>query len=190
MQKRIFISIGLPENIKNKLVAYQEEIARSFSDHNDFCPIKWSKKHNLHITLLFIGYVELEELVPLIERIEKAAANHGSFVIDLKSISYGPKEKDPKMIWVTGDNSKELGSLQIDLEKEILGNTKLENSFIPHITLGKINQWQFNKINLEERLDVFKDISLSFAVNAIDIMETNIGKGGGQYAVLKSIILK
>lgn len=190
MQKRIFISIGLSENIKNKLVAYQEEIARSFVDSNDFCPVKWSKKYNLHITLLFVGYIELEELVPMIDRIEKVAANHGSFVIDLKSISYGPKEDAPKMVWVTGDNSSQLGSLQTDLEKEILGIKKLDSSFIPHITLGKINQWQFNKINPEERLDVFKDISLSFAVNSIDIMETNLGKGGGQYAVLKSILLK
>jgi len=190
MQKRIFISIGLPENIKNKLVAYQEEIARSFSDAYDFCPVKWSKKHNLHITLLFIGYVELEELVPIIDRIEKVAADHGSFVIDLKSISYGPKEKDPKMIWATGDNSKQLGSLQTDLEKEMLDIKKPDTSFIPHITLGKIIQWQYNRIEPEERTDVFKDISLSFAVNSIEIMETNLGKGGGQYAVLKSIPLK
>ncbi|MFA5431635.1 MAG: RNA 2',3'-cyclic phosphodiesterase [Candidatus Paceibacterota bacterium] len=190
MQKRIFISINLPENIKNKLVAYQEEMARSFINSNDFCPIKWTKKYNLHITLLFIGYVELEELVPLIERIEKVATNHGSFAVDLKSISYGPKENIPKMIWVTGNNSQQLGSLQTDLEEEMLSIKKLETSFIPHITLGKINQWQFNRINIEERLDVFKDISLSFAVNSIDIMETNLGKGGGQYAVLKSILLK
>lgn len=190
MQKRIFISIGLPENIKNKLVTYQEEISHSFVSSNDFCPIKWSKKHNLHITLLFIGYIELEELVPIIERIEKIAANHGSFVIDFKSISYGPKSNTPKMIWATGNNSKELGSLQADLEKEMLDIKKPDTSFIPHITLGKIIQWQYNRIEPEERIDVFKDISLSFPVNSIEIMETNLGRGGGQYAVLKSIPLK
>jgi len=187
MQKRIFISIGLPENTKNKLIVYQEEIARSFSD---FCPIKWSKKHNLHITLFFIGYIELEELVPMIERIEKLATNHGSFVIDLKSISYGPKADAPKMIWATGENSLELGALQTDIEKELLDIKKPDNSFVPHITLGKVIQWQFNRIEPEERPDIFKDINLSFAVNSIEIMETNLGRGGADYAVLKSIPLK
>jgi len=190
MQKRIFISIGLPENIKNKLVAYQEEISHSFVSSNDFCPIKWSKKYNLHITLLFIGYVELEELVPIIERIEKVAVNHGSFVIDLKSISYGPKSNTPKMIWATGENSLPLGELQADLEKDLLEVRNPDTNFVPHITLGKIIQWQYNRIEPEERIDVFKDLSLSFAVNSIEIMETNLGKGGGQYAVLKSIPLK
>jgi 2'-5' RNA ligase len=187
MQKRIFISIGLPENIKNKLIAYQEEIARSFPD---FCPIKWSKKHNLHITLFFIGYIELEELMPMIERIEKLATNHGSFVIDLKSISYGPKEDAPKMIWATGENSKQLGSLQTDIEKELLDIKKPENSFVPHITLGKVTQWQFNRIEPEEQPDIARDISLSFAVNSIEVMETNLGRGGADYAILKSIPLK
>ena len=190
MQKRIFISIGLPEKIKNKLVEYQEEIAQSFTSFNDFCPIKWSKKHNLHITLFFIGYIELEELMPMIDRIEKLASNHGSFVLDLKSISYGPKADAPKMIWATGENSEELGKLQADIEKELLDTRKSDNSFIPHITLGKVIQWQFNRIEPEERSDIFKDINLSFVVNSIEIMETNIGKGGADYAILKSIPLK
>jgi len=190
MQKRIFISIGLPESTKNKLIAHQEEIARSFTDFNDFCPIKWSKKHNLHITLFFIGYIELEELVSMIERVEKIAENHGSFVIDLKNISYGPKASSPKMIWATGENSLELGSLQADLEKELLDIKKPDNGFVPHITLGKVIQWQFNRIEPEERPDIFKDVSLSFPVNSIEIMESNLGRGGADYAVLKSIPLK
>jgi 2'-5' RNA ligase len=190
MQKRIFISIGLSEKVRNKLVEYQEEVAQSFINFNDFCPVKWSKKHNLHITLFFIGYVELEELMPMIDRIEKIASNHGSFVIDLKSISYGPKVEEPKMIWATGENSKELGKLQAEIEKELLNTRKPDNSFIPHITLGKVIQWQFNKINPEERPEILKDINLSFAVNSIEVMETNLERGGADYAVLKSIPLK
>jgi 2'-5' RNA ligase len=190
MKKRIFISIGLSENIKNKLEEYQEEITQSFTSFNDFCPIKWTKKHNLHITLFFIGYIELDELVPMFETIEKIAEQHDSFKIDLKSISYGPKEKSPKMIWANGDNSLELGSLQADLEKELLDIRKPDNGFTPHITLGRIVQWQFNRIELEERPDVFKDIVLSFPVDSIEIMESNMGKGGAQYTVLKSISLK
>lgn len=190
MQKRIFISIGLPEKIRNKLVEYQQEISQSFTNFNDFCPIKWSKKHNLHITLFFIGYLELEELVPMIDNIEKIASNHGSFVLNLKSISYGPKADTPKMVWANGKNSEELGKLQAEIEKELLNTRKPDNSFVPHITLGKIIQWQFNRIEVEERPDIFKDIDLSFAVNSIEIMESNLGRGGADYAILKSIPLK
>lgn len=190
MQKRIFISIGLPENIKDKLIERQEEIARSFSDFNDFCPVKWTKKHNLHITLFFIGYIELDELVPMIDAVERIAESHSSFTVDLKSVAYGPKGNSPKMIWANGENSPELGSLQADLEKELLETRKPDNGFVPHITLGRIIQWQFNRIELEERPDICEDISLSFPVNSIEIMESNLGRGGAEYAILKSIPLK
>jgi len=186
MNKRIFISIGLPKNIQDKLVSYQDEISRSFTNFNDFCPIKWTKKHNLHITLFFVGYVELDDLVNVFEIVENIAKNHERFKIDLKDISYGPKEKSPKMVWANGENSPELGKLQTELEKELLDVRQPDNSFIPHITLGRIVQWQFNKIELEERPDIFKDIDFSFPVNSIEIMESE----RGHYTVLKSISLK
>ncbi len=190
MKKRVFISIGLPESVKNKLSNYQDEISRSFTNFNDFCPVKWTKKHNLHVTLFFIGYIGLDELVPLFETIEKIASQHVPFRINLKSISYGPKEKSPKMVWVNGEKSAELGSLQADLEKELLNVRQPDNAFSPHITLGRIVQWQFNRIEIEERPDIFKDISISLPVESIDIMESELGRGGAEYAVLKSISLK
>lgn len=190
MKKRVFISIGLPENIKNKLADHQDEISRSFTHFNDFCPVKWTKKHNLHVTLFFIGYIELDELVPLFHTIERIAAKHSPFKIELNSISYGPKEKSPKMVWASGEKSVELGSLQADLEKELLNVRKPDNAFSPHITLGRIVQWQFSRIEPEERPDISKDISLSFPVESIEIMESELGKGGAEYAVLKSIPLK
>ncbi|MFA5714678.1 MAG: RNA 2',3'-cyclic phosphodiesterase [Candidatus Paceibacterota bacterium] len=190
MNKRIFVSISLPESIKNKLVLCQEEISDSFLHFNDFCPVKWTKKHNLHITLFFIGYVELEQLVSVFETVENIVKKHDSFKIDLKNISYGPKEKSPKMVWVSGENSPELGKLQSELEKELLNVRQPDNSFTPHITLGRIVQWKFNKIEPEERPDVFKDISFSFNVGSVEIMESDPNKPGNQYAVLKSIPLK
>ena len=60
MKKKIFIAINLPEKIKSELVSYQEKIDRFF---DDTCPIKWTKKDNLHITMFFIGFVEYDELI-------------------------------------------------------------------------------------------------------------------------------
>jgi hypothetical protein len=40
MKKRIFISIGLPDKIKNKITEFQEEIDRSFSYSCGSSPIK------------------------------------------------------------------------------------------------------------------------------------------------------
>lgn len=189
MKKRIFISIGLPENVKNKLESCSREISNSFTYFNGFCPVKWTRKHNLHVTLFFVGYVELDELTEIFEAVEKIVKKRRSFKINLKDISYGPKGKSPKMVWVNGENSSELGELQAEMEKELLKVGQPDNRFTPHVTLGRIVQWQFNKIEPEERPDINKDVSISFEVNSIDIMESELRKGGARYTVLKSIPL-
>lgn len=190
MNKRIFISISLPERIKNKLASLQDEIAQSFTSFNDFCPVKWTKKSNLHITLFFIGYVEIDELPAVFDIIEEIAEKQGSFNIDLKSVSYGPPGKPPKMVWANGEKSEELNKLQVELEKKLLDIKEPENGFTPHITLGRIIQWQFNRIEPEERPDTYREVSLSFPVNSIEVMESNLKGGGSQYTVLRSFPLK
>lgn len=190
MKKRIFISIGLPDDIKKKLESLSGEISESFINFNDFCPIKWTKRHNLHVTLFFLGYVDLEELPEIFKTVERIVGKYNSFRINLKDVSYGPKEKSPKMVWANGEKSPELGELQAELEKELLGVREPDNRFTPHITLGRIVQWQFNKIEPEERPDISKDLSLSFKVNSVDIMESDLKRGGAHYTVLQSIPLK
>ena len=49
MSNRIFIAVNLPENVKKKLAEYEE----NWLD----LPIRWTKKENLHITLVFLGYL-------------------------------------------------------------------------------------------------------------------------------------
>lgn len=182
MEKKIFIAINLPEGIKKKLVFSQEKISRSF---NDFCPIKWTRKNNLHITLFFIGYVDINDLVDVFNKVENIAKKFNPFSVSMERISYGPKENNPKMVWVEGKKSLEMAKMNKDLEKIILESKGERNEFIPHITLGRIIQWQFRKIEPEENPDISEDISMSFIAESLDIMESV----KGQYVVLKTIKL-
>jgi len=190
MKKRIFISIGIPEGAKNKLVSFVEEINNSFTHFNDFCPVKWTRRENLHVTLFFLGEIEIEEIPSIFGIVEEIASRHDAFRMELKNISYGPNEKNPKMLWAKGEKSEELTKLQQDLEKNLLNIREPDNGFAPHITLGRITQWEFKKIDLEERPEVNKDIDISFTVDSIDIMESELKKGGARYTVLKSFGLK
>jgi 2'-5' RNA ligase len=190
MKKRIFISIGIPESTRNKLVAFTEEISNSFNTFNDFCPIKWTWKDNLHVTLFFLGEIEVEEIPSIFDTVEEIAARNESFVMNLNSLSYGPNEKNPKMVWVKGDKTDKLTNLQTDLEKNLLNVREPDNGFAPHITLGRITQWEFKRIEPEERPDIKKDISISFNVDSIDVMESELKRSGARYTVLKSFPLK
>jgi len=188
MRHRIFIAINLPEDIKKKLTDYQAKWLE--------LPCRWTKKENLHITLMFLGYLSDEELLEVLRLTREAAQRHESFSINLKKIIYGPPKKlPPRMVWAEGEKSEELGKLQNDLENSLLASPikSLESEsrpYAPHITLGRIKAWEFRGIEPEERPEINEEINLSFEVNSIEVMESQLKRGGPEYTILESCPLK
>jgi len=196
MRHRIFIAINLPEEIKRKLLEYENKIEELFTPYRNEVsgtgPVRWTKPENLHITLAFLGYISDEELVEVLRITKEVALRHKPFLINLNKILYGPPKKmPPRMVWAEGEKSKELANLQIDLEKSLTSSGKIkfepeERSFTCHITLARIKQWEFRQIEPDERPQVDEDISLSFDVNSIEVMESQLKRAGPEYTVLES----
>ena len=184
MPHRIFIAINFPEEIKRQLEKFQSKWPE--------LPIRWTKPENLHITLIFLGYLADEELPEVLKITKEVASKHKPFLINLTKILYGPPKKmPPRMVWVEGEKSKGLANLQIDLEKSLTSSGKIkfepeERSFTSHITLGRIKTWEFRQIELEERPEVNEDIFLSFDVSSIEVMESELKRAGPEYTTLES----
>jgi 2'-5' RNA ligase len=101
------------------------------------------------------------------------------------------------MIWATGEPSEELKNLQRNLEANVYSepfpaDEKREkgNYFAPHITLGRIKSWEFKSIEPEEVPEINEEISITIPVESIEIMESELKRGGPEYIVLESFQLK
>ncbi len=188
MRHRIFIAINLPENIRKKLAGFEAEWPS--------LPARWTKGLNLHITLIFLGYLNDEELLEVCRLTKKAAERNPGFQVAFTKICYGPAGKTPpRMVWAVGKKSPEFSILRDDLEKTFLQSEKVsfsreEKSFSPHITLARIRRWDWRKIEPEERLNIDKDVSLVFDVDSIEVMESESKKGGPVYTIIESHNLK
>jgi 2'-5' RNA ligase len=164
MRRRVFIAINLPEKIKSKLTEYQLKWPE--------LPCRWTKKENLHITLEFLGYLTDADLIEVCQRIKEMAEKKKCFSVKLNKICYAPPgRKLPRMIWATGERIKEL-------------------NLVPHITLGRIKTWQFRQTEPEERPEINEDINLNFEVNSIEVMESQLKRGGAEYIILESFQLR
>lgn len=198
MRHRIFIAINFPEDVRQKLLSYQEKIDELFTPYRTGVsgggPVRWTKSENLHITLVFLGYISDEELVEALEISREVAQRNNPFTINLNKICYGPPGKiPPRMIWVEGEKSEELAGLKSDLENSLTGKINFQRegrAFSLHITLGRMQAWEWRKIEPEERPDVNQEINLSFPVNSIEVMESELKKGGAEYIILESCPLK
>lgn len=191
MQKkhRVFIAINLPEDIKKELFSYSEK----YLD----LPAKWTVKDNLHVTLEFLGDLTDQELGEVCLAVKEVAEKSESFSLNLNQIVYGPPRRGsgqaPRFVWVVGEKSKELANLRRDLEEVLLEKVSFvpeERAFAPHITLARISAWAWRGIELEERPEINENIDLAFSVESIEVMESELRRGGPVYTILESHQLK
>ncbi|MCX6760412.1 MAG: RNA 2',3'-cyclic phosphodiesterase [Candidatus Nealsonbacteria bacterium] len=195
MNRRVFLAINLPENIKKKLARYEDKWPE--------IPARWTKEYNLHITLVFLGYVRDENLIDIIKKTEQVCKNHSPFEIIFNKIIYGPKDKKPaKMIWVVGDKNDNLSRLAGELENELLSGVsqnmekylpqkkEIRKAFSPHITLARIKQFQLHRMEEEAIPEIDENVDFNFDVNSIEVMESELKKSGPSYTILESIPLK
>jgi len=203
MQHRIFIAINLPEEIKKELENLEKETAELFPQETSRGLVRWIKKDNLHITLLFLGYLKEEDIPQICQIVKEISKIQTIFSLEFKKVLYGPPNKiPPRLVWVELGKNRELTGLVEKLKQKVeetgilrkIEKTRLQRyalhcgqgEFSPHITLGRIKTWQWRRIEPEERPDIGKDISLNFQVHSIEVMESQLKRSGAEYTVLES----
>lgn len=181
MQKRLFIGISIPKNLKKRIF---QLVDKEYKD----LPVKWVQPNNFHLTLNFLGYVRDENIPKVCQAIEKAAGNTEFFEIDFRRIDFGPNAITKKMIWVTGEKSENLENLKFKLDMALGFFVREKKKFIPHITLGRIRSGMWSR--LEREPPVERDFSFSLDVSSLELLESRFEKGKRIYYVLESFSLK
>ena len=177
--KRLFVAVNLPEETKDILVEYQEKYKE--------VPGTWTKKENLHITLVFYGNASDKELEEIKKVVKEVVSLHKSFAVKLSKIAYGPSPSMARMIWTAGDTPKELVTIQKELATALDRSEKRPYSL--HITLARLREWEFQRIDPEERPTINEEINIEIPCNSIEIMESKLRRGGAEYTVVQSFSL-
>jgi 2'-5' RNA ligase len=133
---RTFIAIDPGKAIRDRLVALQENLARTGAD------VKWVEADNLHLTMLFLGEVDQRELTPVCRVVAEAAQQHAPFPMSIEHAGAFPNVRRPRTLWVgVGTGAAEVCALHDALEEPLqaLGcYRREERQFTPHLTLGRV----------------------------------------------------
>lgn len=182
---RVFLAINLPEDIKKKFLEIREKWEE--------LPVRWTKRDSLHMTLVFLGYVNSENLYKICEITREVAKQHQPFFLNFKKIILAPPGKfPPRMIWAEGEKSSEATKLKQDIEKAFSsdGSIKFEADsriFSPHITLARVKMMNWRNLSNPPKID--ESVSMNFSVSSIEVMESHLLRDGAEYAVLESAVL-
>ena len=190
-KRRLFIAINLTDGVKKKLLDWRTKMADLLAGQNlgvgwDPKLIRWTGKFNLHITLLFIGYVAEDEMYSICNQVKEIGKKHDPFFLGLEKIIFGPPDKKPRMFWAQGEKSQELADLQTDLNSIVQQKTGFRyKAFRPHITLARFRAGLLKF--LPESID--EPFKCEIPVDSIEVMQSELKRTGAEYTVLESVEL-
>jgi len=165
---KIFISINLPQEIKNKLYEIPKIIGKGSAK------IRFVPKKNYHCTMKFLGETTEEKLNEVIKKLSKI--NFKSFKIKI----YG--------IWIGIQDTKELLYLYNAVDSETLNFTNSYMKYNPHITIGRVITVK-SKNSLIKKINEIKFAPMEFEVKDFCLCESITTKDGVNYKTLKRFSL-
>jgi len=170
-KKKIFIEIGVPDQVRKRLT-------KKVAPWVDL-PVKWSKEEGLHVTVVFVGFVD-ESVVPdICEKVSMACQKMESFDLNFDKILLSPDPQNPRIVSFIGPASERLKQLN-GLVEEALGTHKQDRKeFRPHITLGRIRKLKWDELDPTPGIE--EKYSAVISVDSVSVMES---KGGGAEYVL------
>lgn len=181
---RCFLAVDIPEHVKKNLWQVIQNIKKELTG------IKWVEPHNLHITIKFLGELEDEKVLSLLEILEKRLSHSGTFTLKLKSFGFFPDIRRPRVFWVgVEDRGENLKKLWKEIENIVpkFGVSRDNRSFTPHLTLARIKRpVKIKKSSLEE-LKEFE--SSSFNVDTLVFYKSVLTSEGPIYTKIKEIKL-
>lgn len=183
MTERLFLAINLDNNVKEKIRKISVDLKA-----NESSSIKWENIEKIHITLLFLGNVKIDQKKNLIKELENyERPKFFDFIIN--NLGFFPNDKYPRVIWLGIEKSEELKQLSKDIST-ICKNINIDfdkKEFKPHLTLGRIkNNVSTDFINYAKNYKYEKMIQ---TVKSFELMKSILEPSGSKYFIEAKINL-
>ncbi len=170
----MFVGVPLTQEAKRGIDKVMKQLERKH------WPVKWVKRDNWHVTLVFLGEVEEARIEVVVGAVKKACVGVGEMELEFKGLGAFPDLVWPKVVWMglKGD-LKSLASLRkkIKLELEQLGFDDFQ-AFRPHVTLGRVEAKASWKLKGEIGKEIAKKINWQIPhrvqVERVVVYESNL----------------
>jgi len=175
MQKKIYITIDLPDEIKE---SFRREESRWKNLH-----VFWTGFSHLHLTFEYLGVVDKENLSKIKKALRETVEETKAFDVRLDKIVLWPNEKEPKMFWATIFEDSFVQNFHKKFQEHLWesGFETAEKDFVPHIVLATANGNQLKgrktsirlkgKMKVEE-LNLYSSQTYAKGVTKYKLVET------------------
>lgn len=188
---RCFIAIELPEEVKAGLKDIQAKLKSGGQ-----ASVKWVDPDSIHLTLKFLGDVDVAKIAPIAAALEGAAQEVSPFSLKLEGLGAFPNLRRVQVVWVgVGGGVDKLANLQQRLESSLarLGFAPEDRRFTPHLTLARVR----DRASLAEQEGLGQliagtklEAAHSFPVVEVSLVRSQLTREGALYSRLSTAGLK
>jgi 2'-5' RNA ligase len=169
--KRLFLAIAIPPDFRSQLASYKHHIALE--------RLSWVKEENLHITLLFLGNIDIEN-IPTVEKKLASLTDFKPFHLTCTRVIPVCRRGKLSMIWASFEESPDFTELATRVS-DILHHPS-DHPPLPHVTLARARRGHSVKPD-KDQLPI--DASFSWQVQKFGLWESVLGPQGTTYTMLK-----
>ena len=134
---RLFIAVAIPEEVQVKMEAAQVELRRVLPERL----VRWTKREQFHLTLRFLGEVEVPRVEALGDFLRAACQGFSPRHLRAQGVGFFPDLRFPRVAWVgVSDQDNQLPRLHQAVEAASQNFTAEapDERFTGHVTLARI----------------------------------------------------
>lgn len=188
---RTFIALEMNEDLQRHLAEVIRRVAQALPG------VRWVDPAGIHLTLAFLGELDDERLAEAIAATEAAAPRVRPFSYRLSNLGIFGSPRQPRVIWMgIEETAGVLPRLHRILNQELASRGFETDSrpFSPHLTLARVKaplspdeQRSLQAILANKQPGLVS--STRYPVQHINVMKSELLRGGAQYTCLRAIPL-
>jgi 2'-5' RNA ligase len=179
---RVFCGVELPGEIRAAVAAHAARLRRDFPGAR----ASWARPEGLHITLKFIGEVEVTRVEALSRAAGAAVEGFKPFRLSIEEPGTFPPRGAARVLWLgVKDPGAQLAQLQRRLEQgcEAAGFAPEPRAFKPHLTVARLRTPKdAHALSEAHRHAPFGPFHLD--VTELLVIRSQLGPGGSRYTPL------
>jgi 2'-5' RNA ligase len=134
---RLFVALVVPDAVRHEFAAAQTEFRKAVRHAH----IRWAPQNQFHLTLAFLGDVEVLQIASLEAALRAACQPFAPLSLTARSVGFFPERGKPRVIWAgISDPANRLADLQRAVAGTVapFAGTPVRDDFTGHITLGRV----------------------------------------------------
>jgi len=184
---RVFVAVDVGDAVRREVTRVVAGLTGKLEAAKTPPKVVWVKPAALHVTIRFMGEVELdvvERLTPLLEPPIPIAP----FEIQWRGIGTFPSNRHPRALWLgVIAGAARLAELEAEVSKRIAGtDIKLDDrALLPHLTLGRVKMAGAG-VDWPKILQAAEVRNVSSRVERVTLYRSELSQRGPHYTELVS----